>query len=30
MIEVQAWLMGGEMDAWMVMQVQDQRGFEVK
>tara|TARA_B100000700_G_scaffold81744_1_gene91958 strand:- start:4130 stop:6928 length:2799 start_codon:yes stop_codon:yes gene_type:complete len=30
MIDVHAWLMGGEMDAWMVMQVHDELVFEVK
>ncbi|WP_092528473.1 DNA polymerase I [Onishia taeanensis] len=30
MIDVHAWLMDGEMDAWMVMQVHDELVFEVK
>ncbi|WP_458524557.1 DNA polymerase I [Onishia taeanensis] len=30
MIDVHAWLMEGEMDAWMVMQVHDELVFEVK
>ncbi|MCM5704413.1 DNA polymerase I [Larsenimonas salina] len=30
MIEVDAWLSGGEFDAWMVMQVHDELVFEVK
>lgn len=29
MIDVDAWLQGGEMDAWMVMQVHDELVFEV-
>ena len=30
MIDVHAWLMDGEMDAWMVMQVHDELVFEVR